>query len=153
MSLNASALLAFPELPAGGLSKQVIFQNAISYLLAYQPTNHRKSQSGLKAAVRRKTMGDRMIILLNENWSLRYDRLQWKICKRKKRGDKPYWQAVSFIATEKWILERNLRELGIQIDPEAQADLDALPDTFKQWYQTNDVEFKRIGDTDKGDSE
>mgnify|MGYP003990769153 FL=1 len=94
-------------------------------------------------------MTDHTIILLNKKWSLRYDRLQWKICKSKKRKDGAYWHAVSFIATEKWILERNLRDLGIQIDLEAQAYIDAMPDTFTKWFQTSDAEIRRIADLDK----
>jgi hypothetical protein len=94
-------------------------------------------------------MTDRMIILLNENWSLGYDKHQWMIRKRKKRGDETYWHAVSFIASEKWILERNLDELGIQINPEARAYLDAMPDTFKEWYSTSDAEMQRLTEQNK----
>jgi hypothetical protein len=94
-------------------------------------------------------MTDRMIILLNENWSLGYDKHQWMIRKLKKRGDETYWHAVSFIGTEKWILERNLREEGVEVSTEAQAYLDAMPDNFKQWYKTSDAEMQRLSDLSK----
>ena len=40
------------------------------------------------------------------------------------------WRAVSFIAGEKRVLPRVLREKGVVLTPEAQARLDALPEQF-----------------------
>ena len=89
-------------------------------------------------------MTDRLIIPLNENWSLGYDKNQWIVRKLKKRRDKTYWQGEKYIGHKKETLIRDLRELGSQIDPEAQAYIDAMPDTFKQWYRTSDAEIRRM---------
>ncbi len=79
-------------------------------------------------------MTDRVFLDLCEGWALGADELQWIVMRRKKRRDQAYWNPEAFIATEKRILRRVLREKGIQPTPEAAEYIDAMPDTFKEWY-------------------
>ena len=51
----------------------------------------------------------------------------------RRRFPEPRWNAVSFVATRRDILFRVLRELGAEINPDAQAALDDLPQTFREW--------------------
>ena len=68
-------------------------------------------------------------------WRLAFDDLQWVLqARRGKPGKKSSgYVGVSFIATEKRILLRVLREKGIDLTPEARARIDAMPPTFKAW--------------------
>ena len=71
-------------------------------------------------------------------WRLAYDRQQWIIQRRvgsPRRSDsgvmlKSGWQAVSFIGSTKRTLYRCLREHGVELTAEAQAQLDTLPEQF-----------------------
>lgn len=74
---------------------------------------------------------DRQFLRLNDRWALAYDDLQWIVQRRAGRE----WKAWSFIATEKRILERVLREDGVKPTPEAERALRCLPDSFEEWYQ------------------
>ena len=49
------------------------------------------------------------------------------------------WTPEAFIASEKRILRRVLREKGAQPTPEAEAAFDAMPDTFREWYRRYEV--------------
>ena len=75
----------------------------------------------------------RIFLLLNDGWSLGADDNQWIVYRKRSHRDQTKWQAVSFIASEKHILRRVLREKGIIVSPEANAALNALSDTFKEW--------------------
>lgn len=79
-------------------------------------------------------MTDRIFLHLCEDWALGADELQWIVMRRKKRGDQRYWNPEAFIATEKRILRRVLREKGIEPTPEAARYLSSMPDTFKEWH-------------------
>ena len=97
-------------------------------------------------------MTDRQI-LFNENWDLAADEQQWIIRKRKKRGDEWYWQGVSYIGDKKSTLVRNLHDLGVKIEPEAQLCLDQMPDTFLEWRRTSDAEMERLFEQARDDAE
>ena len=81
---------------------------------------------------------DRIIFQLSDKWALGYDRLQWMVMRARKRRGQREWRPISFVDTEKTILFRCIREKGVQPTPEAQAKLDALPDTFKEWLAMQD---------------
>ena len=79
-------------------------------------------------------MTDHQFLRLNEDWALAHDALQWILQKRWKWKGSEKWQAVAFIASEKRLLRRVLRENGIRVSPEADAALKGLPATFRNWY-------------------
>ncbi len=83
-------------------------------------------------------MADTPFLQLSDDWRLASDPLQWVVQRRGsfdvKRGERR-WNAVSFVATRRDILFRVLRELGAEINPDAQADLDDLPQTFREWQK------------------
>ena len=87
-------------------------------------------------AVARKSpkTSDRIFLRLNDGWALGYNPLQWMLMRARKRREQTYWQPVAFIATEKRILRRVLREKGVEPTPEAAEYIDAMPDTFREWY-------------------
>ncbi len=71
----------------------------------------------------------------NEKWALGYDRLQWMIMRAKKRRVGVTWQPVKFITSRKANLLSTLAEIGVQPTSKAQAALDAMPDTFRDWFR------------------
>jgi hypothetical protein len=75
-------------------------------------------------------MTDHILFDLAPGWSIGADDNQWMLLRRRKRQDKAYHQAVSFIGSTKTSLHRILREKGIQPAPKAQAKLDALQERF-----------------------
>ena len=73
-------------------------------------------------------------------WRLAFDRQQWVV---QRRVGKPRpgrsgsaavrdtgWKGISFIGSTKRVLDRCIREAGVVLTAEAQAQLDALPDQF-----------------------
>ena len=81
-------------------------------------------------------MTDTLFLRLSEKWALAYDKSQWIVQRRKapgKKGGERKWAAVSFVASNKDILLRVLREKGAEIDPAAREYIDAMPDTFREW--------------------
>ena len=81
------------------------------------------------------------IIRLSEIWALGYDTRQWVIQRRAgvwktggRRGEE-IWRALSFIGSNKAVLLRVLREKGVEPTAAAQRALDALPETFRQFYE------------------
>ena len=83
-------------------------------------------------------IGDIPFLQLSDNWRLASDPLQWVVQRRGsfdvKRGERR-WNAVSFVATRRDILFRVLRELEAEVSPDAQAALDDLPQTFREWQK------------------
>ena len=94
-------------------------------------------------------MADKPLFTLDAEgrWRLSYDSNQWVLQRAKKRRtprrQRPPlsalerapssimdWRGVSFIAGEKRVLRRCIREAGVVLTPEARARLDALPETF-----------------------
>ncbi len=79
---------------------------------------------------------DRQFLRLSEKWALAYDKSQWIVQRRKapgKKGGGCRWAAVSFVASNKAVLLRVLREKGAQVDPAAREYIDAMPPTFREW--------------------
>ncbi len=80
-------------------------------------------------------------------WRLAYDRQQWIIQRRKGPprpsgvvpGPDSGWQAVSFIGSTKRTLYRCLREHGVELTAEAQAQLDTLPEQFMDFIAAPDI--------------
>ncbi len=81
-------------------------------------------------------MADTQFLRLSEKWALAYDNAQWIVQRRKapsKKGGEYRWAAVSFVASNKDILWRVLREKGAEIDPAAREYIDAMPHRFLDW--------------------
>ena len=60
------------------------------------------------------------------------DALQWILYRRRRRGVKEDWDAISFVRSTKEILARCMREKGCDAGT-AQNLLAGLPDTFDTW--------------------
>jgi hypothetical protein len=76
------------------------------------------------------------IIRFNKRWALSADNLQWIV----ERYRPPKWYGVAYIASNKVVLERVLREKGVTLTPAAQDALDHLPETFQEWKSKHDGE-------------
>ncbi len=71
-------------------------------------------------------------------WRLAYDRNQWIVQRRDgppraseaPAGRNSGFRAVSFVGSSKSVLRRVLGAAGVVLTPEAQAQLDALPEQF-----------------------
>ena len=79
---------------------------------------------------------DRIFLRLSDKWALGYDLHQWILMRWKGGGKR--WRPISFVASNKGVLMRVLRENGIEIAPEAWTPLKRLPDTFKEWLAEQD---------------
>ncbi len=81
-------------------------------------------------------MAEKQFLRLSKEWALAYDKNQWILQHRMtpgKKGGECRWAAVSFVASNKDILWRVLREKGAEIDPAARQYIDAMPGTFREW--------------------
>lgn len=74
-------------------------------------------------------MVDKQFLRLSDRWALAHNKNQWIV----QRLDGGKWCSVSFVASEKRVLMRVLREKGAEISPDARVALDALPETFRAW--------------------
>ena len=74
-----------------------------------------------------------IIFLLNDTHALGADDCQWLILSARYRRGQREWVPVSFIASDKDVLLRSTREKSIQLTPEAEGKLAALPDRFSDW--------------------
>jgi len=66
-------------------------------------------------------------------WALGADNLQWILYRAQKSRTAP-WVGVSFVSSERAILERCMGEQGVPEDDTAVL-LAGLPSTFKEWKQ------------------
>ncbi len=90
-------------------------------------------------------MADKPLFSLDAEgrWRLAYDRQQWVVQRRAKKARVSHteggsiadsgWRGVSFIGNEKRVLRRVLREKAVILTVEAQARVDALPETFRDF--------------------
>jgi len=78
-------------------------------------------------------MTDRILFELADGWALGHDKQQWMLMRAAKLRGEDIWQPVSFIGSEKRILERCMLENGVHPTSMAQAMLDALPNHFSEW--------------------
>ncbi len=95
-------------------------------------------------------MADKPLFSLDAEgrWRLAYDRQQWVVQRRTKKARVSHteggsiadsgWRGVSFIGSEKRVLRRVLREKAVILTVEAQARLDALPETFRDFLAAID---------------
>jgi hypothetical protein len=79
-------------------------------------------------------MADRTFLRLNDKWSLASDGVQWILQRRNLRADgRESWTGKWFVRSTRENLLRGLSWHGVSPTPEAQAVLDALPETFDAW--------------------
>ena len=76
-------------------------------------------------------MSEHMVLQLSENWAVLADNQQWMLCKRRK--NRKSWDAVSSVASTNAVLMRCIHEKDAVVDPEGQAGLNALPESFQVW--------------------
>ncbi len=82
------------------------------------------------------TLVDVRFLRLSENWALAYDENQWIVQRARRNRNKEGgldWRAVAFVASDKGVLQRVLREKGAVIDSEGLEALRRLPGTFREW--------------------
>ncbi len=92
-------------------------------------------------------MVDTRFLRLSENWALAYDKNQWIVQRARRNRNKVgclEWRAVAFVASDKGVLQRVLREKGAVIDSEGHSALRRLPETF-----TLALTALRAGDRDE----
>ncbi len=83
-----------------------------------------------------ETVADRQFLRLSERWALATDGIQWIVQRARRNRNKEGgldWRAVAFVASDKGVLHRVLREKGAVIDSEGLEALRRLPDTFREW--------------------
>ena len=86
----------------------------------------------LDAAIQSKNR-DSFLFDLAPGWGLGYDKNQWIVLRSRNLRTQRDWKPVSFIGCEKTTLLRVLREKGVELNPEAQASLDLMPEGFLDW--------------------
>ena len=97
--------------------------------------------TSVKMHVRHETcetagMADTQFLRLSERWALATDEIQWIVQRARRNRNKVgglEWRAVAFVASDKGVLERVLREKGAVIDSEGLEALRRLPETFREW--------------------
>ncbi len=79
---------------------------------------------------------DTLFLRLSERWALATDGIQWIVQRARRNRNKEGgldWRAVAFVASDKGVLHRVLREKGAVIDSEGLETLRRLPETFREW--------------------
>jgi len=82
---------------------------------------------------------ERIFLRLGDSGALGADGLQWILYRRASRKipRAPWqgldWSPISFVRSAKAILERCIREKGLDLSAESRAALDSLPTTFDEW--------------------
>ena len=94
------------------------------------------AEVGTGGSKRSRRDSENIFLRLNDRWALSYDRLQWLVMQRKGKGR---WQAVSFIASDKGVLHRVLREKGCHPTPKATNALLHMPERFKEWLAQHEA--------------
>lgn len=87
------------------------------------------------AAERRAPLPESIVLHLAEGWALGFDNSQWIILRARNLRIQGHWKPVGYVGSEKRILRRVLREIGVQPKAEAAAYLDAMPETFRDWLR------------------
>ena len=82
-----------------------------------------------RASCGKQRLKHTVLIVLANRWRLCGDNSQWRL----EHFVAPKWRPVAFVASEKAVLMRLLREKGVDLSPEAIRALDCLPDRFRDW--------------------
>ncbi len=95
-----------------------------------------------------ETVADTLFLRLSENWALAYDKNQWIVQRARRNRNKEgglEWRAVAFVASDKGVLHRVLREKGAVIDSEGLEALRRLPGTFREWVSVPPARRFKVG--------
>ena len=89
-------------------------------------------------------MADRFIFQLAEGWALGANDKQWMLLRGRKRHAETVWQPVAFIASTKTVLRRCMENNGVQPTSEVDAQINALPERFRDWRSArmNNTKFR-----------
>jgi hypothetical protein len=71
-----------------------------------------------------------------DRWALASDGVQWILMRRFDRKSGKVWDPVSFVRSGRDVLERCMREKGVEAD-RAIILLRGLPDSFDEWKATH----------------
>lgn len=72
-------------------------------------------------------------VQIADGWAIGWDNLQWMLLRRRKRHAQTLWHPHSYIASEKRILRRCMRENGVPVTAAGEAFIDGLPDHFRDF--------------------
>ena len=98
-------------------------------------TNQTSADRTVSSSLRDRgaSQGNRLLFEIAPGWAIGCDRLQWMLIRQRSAG---FWYPVSFVATERRILERCIREKGVPMTHEGRARLNTLPGTFREYRNT-----------------
>jgi len=82
-----------------------------------------------------KTIKNDFVISLDDRWRLICDDLQYMVQQRTTSNGKLTWISYSFVATHKNILYQVFKSHDIQLTDEAKSKIDALPETFQEFWK------------------
>ena len=78
------------------------------------------------------------------DWALGADSLQWILYRRHRRpSGKDTWDPLSFVASTRIVLERCMREKGVEAGT-ARNLIAGLPDTFEVWNLRQSTSYAEI---------
>jgi len=95
-----------------------------------------------------ETVAYTQFLRLSENWALATDGIQWIVQRARRNRNKVgglEWRAVAFVASDKGVLHRVLREKGAVIDSEGLEALRRLPETFREWVSAPPERRFKVG--------
>ncbi len=95
-----------------------------------------------------ETVADIQFLRLSERWALATDGIQWIVQRARRNRNKVgglEWRAVAFVASDKGVLHRVLREKGAVIDSEGLEALRRLPETFREWVSVSPATRIKVG--------
>ncbi len=93
-------------------------------------------------------VADTRFLRLSERWALATDGIQWIVQRARRNRNKVgglEWRAVAFVASDKGVLHRVLREKGAVIDSEGLEALRRLPETFREWISMPPARRFKVG--------
>ncbi len=95
-----------------------------------------------------ETVADTLFLRLSERWALATDGIQWIVQRARRNRNKEgglEWRSVAFVASDKGVLHRVLREKGAVIDSEGLEALRRLPGTFREWISMPPARRFKVG--------
>jgi hypothetical protein len=75
---------------------------------------------------------------VSENWAIASDGIQWIL---QKKSSDTGWKSITFIHTQRDILERCMRDKGVPEENRVEL-ISSLPCTFNEWRGTHLPDYK-----------
>lgn len=86
-------------------------------------------------------MAERIVLALNAEWAILFDRQQWIIAKARKRRTGRDFKPLAYLGSTTTTLRRVLREMSVEITPAAQQVLNVWPERFTDWRDRRSAEM------------